>query len=451
MRTDTPPQDLRTFALIWFGQVISLIGSGLTGFALGVWVYLRTGSATEFALIAFATSLPGIIIAPLAGVIVDRRDRRWVMILSDSGACFSTAIMALLLWTGRFEVWHIYVAVSISLACKAFQWPAYAALTTILVPKQHYGRANGLVQFGEAAAELISPVLAGVILTATSIQAVMLLDIASFIFALITLLFVRTPRYAISPVSEARQGNWLEEATVGWSFIRARPGLLGLLLFFTATNFLMSIVQVLLTPLVLGFASTAILGLVLSIAGSGMLVGALAMSVWGGPKHRIRGVLCFTALQGLLLFLGGVRPNSFLVAATSFVFLFCLPIIAGSSQAIWQSKVPVEIQGRVFAMRAMIAWAAVPLAYLAAGPLADRVFEPLLAEHGPLATNLGRFIGVGPGRGVGLLFMVMGCVTLLTTATAYLYPRLRFLEKELPDVLANEVSEEPPPIVSVTA
>ena len=148
---------MRIFTLIWFGQLISFIGFGLTRFALGVWVYRNTGSVTQFALISLFAILPSILLSPLVGVLVDRWNRRTCMILSDAGAGLSTLAIVLLLLVGRLEVWHIYLVVAVSSTFNAFQWPAYAAATTMLVPKQHLGRASGMVQLAEAIADETLP------------------------------------------------------------------------------------------------------------------------------------------------------------------------------------------------------------------------------------------------------------------------------------------------------
>ena len=440
MTENVAPRGFRTFVLIWFGQLVSLTGSGLTGFALGVWVYQRTGSVTQFALISLFTSLPGIVISPVAGALVDRWDRRRAMILSDVGAALCTLSVAGLLLASRLEVWHIYVAMGISSTFSAFQWPAYSAATTLLVPKQHLGRASGMVQISEAVAQIISPVLAGALMVVIRVQGVMLLDFATFLFAALTLLLARIPRPAVTAEGKAGQGSLLHEATYGWTYIRARPGLFALLLFFAATNFATGIVGVLFTPLVLSFTSTAVLGLLLSIGGLGFLAGSLTMSAWGGPKRRVYGILGCHLLMGVTLFAAGFPPLVWVIGAAAFLFFFSTPISNGCSQAIWQSKTAPDVQGRVFAVRRMIAWASLPLAYLMAGPLADQVFEPLLAEGGPLASSVGQIIGVGVGRGIGLLFIVLGSVILLAALVACLYPRLRNLETELPDFVADPAS-----------
>lgn len=426
---------MTVFILMWLGQLVSLAGSGLTSFALGVWVYQRTGSVTQFALISVFIVLPAILISPVAGALVDRWDRRWTLIISDAGAGLSVLIIALLLWSDRLNVWHIYVANAAISVCTAFQWLAFSAAMTVLVPQKQLGRANGMVQTAQAISRLASPVLAGVLVVTIRIYGVILIDFATFLFSVFTLLLVHIPKPAVSIEGAAAKGSLLSEATYGWKYVKARPGLLGLLIFFAVSNFLIGVVTVLATPLVLTFASAAVLGVVLSVGGSGMLVGSLVMSAWGGPRRRIYGVLGFMLLSSLCMILAGLRPSAVLVSGAAFLFFLGLPISLGSSQAIWQSKVAPDLQGRVFAIRSMIAWSAMPVAYLIAGPLADHLFEPLLAPNGWLSGSIGRMIGVGPGRGIGLLFITMGFITLMSTLGGFLYPRLRLVEDELPNVM----------------
>lgn len=426
---------LRSFLAIWSGQVVSALGSNLTGFAVGVWVYQQTGSATKYALIALVTTLPGMLLAPLAGALVDRWDRRWIMILSDLGAGCMTLILAALIWLGRLELWHIYLLLSLSSVFATLQWPAFTAATTLLVPREHLGRASGLTQTGNGIAEILAPALAGALVVTIGLDGVVLIDVVTFLVAVSTLLVVRVPRPPVSAEGSAARGHLLREAAAGWTYIRLRTGLLTLLVLLAATNFSMGVMQVLVTPMVLAFSSAAVLGRVLSIAGLGMLAGSVLMSIWGGPRRRVAGILMLLLIQGLSLVVGGLRPSAVLIAAAGFVFLFAMPLLLGTSQALWQSKVPPDLQGRVFAMRRMVAWSTLPLAYLVAGPLADRVFEPLLAPDGSLARILGPWIGVGEGRGIGLLYILLGTLVVLTVAVAARFPRLRRLEEELPDAV----------------
>jgi DHA3 family macrolide efflux protein-like MFS transporter len=438
MTHNTTSRGMHVFIIIWLGQLVSLVGSGLTSFALGLWVYQHTDSVTQFAFIGLFTVLPSVVLSPLAGALVDRWDRRWVMILSDAGAGLCTLIMAFLFLTNRIEVWQIYLAAGASAAFGTFQWPAYSAATTLLVPKKHLGRANGMVQFGQAAAEILAPALAGVLVLAIQVQGVLLIDFVTFFFAVTTLLLVRFPRPGTTTAGQTSRGSLWRQASYGWRFITARRGLLGLLVFFTVVKFLWGMVGALIAPMILGFTSADVLGIVISIAGGGMLAGSLVMSAWGGPKRRIDGVLRFELLSGLCFLLMGLRPSAWPVALGAFGAHLTIAIIYGSNQAIWQSKVPHSVQGRVFATRQMIAKSATPLAYLTAGPLADKLFEPLLAFDGPLTGSIGQITGTGPGRGIGLLFIVMGILKVAVTLGGYLDPRIKLVEDELPDVLADE-------------
>jgi MFS family permease len=207
------------------------------------------------------------------------------------------------------------------------------------------------------------------------------------------------------------------------------------LLFFAVVNFLWAMVGALITPMILSWASSEELGLVIAIAGTGMFAGSLLMSTWGGARRRINGVFSFELLSGICFVLMGLRPSLWLVAAGAFGAHVTIAVVFGSNQAIWQSKVAPEVQGRVFATQQMVARAAAPLAYLLAGPLADRVFNPLLAGDGPLASGFGRILGAGPGRGIGLIFLFMGVVKVAVTLIVRSNSRIRNVEDELPDAV----------------
>lgn len=424
---------MQKFILVWFGQVISLIGSGLTSFALGVWVYQNTYSVTQFALIYLFAELPALIVAPFAGVLADRWDRRLVMIVSDIVASFNTLSIVLLMLTGWLNIWYIYITVTIRSVCKGFQEPAYTAAITQLLPKKHFGRASGMIQLGIAAGHLFSPILAGILVASIQVQGVIFVDFVTFLFAQFTLLMIRFPKLEKASNNQVKNTDILQDITYGFAYILAQPGFLMLVIFFAITNFAIGIAQVLLTPMILSFTNATVLGIVLSIGGSGWLLGSIFISVHGGFKRRIYGVIGCELLLGLSILLVGLQPNVLLITTAAFVSFFCIPIITSSANTIWQVKVPPDVQGRVFAVRGMLAWSSFPVAYIVAGPMADYVFEPLLAPNGALAKTIGLLIGVGKGRGIGLLFILLGAFIMLVTVTAYQYPRLRLIEDELPD------------------
>ncbi|MBC8505418.1 MAG: MFS transporter [Anaerolineales bacterium] len=432
---------MRIFSVIWFGQLISTIGSGLTGFAMGVWIYEKTGSTTLFAMNILAYTLPTLLVSPFAGALVDRWDRRWAMIISDTGAGLSTLVIWLLYSSGNLDIWHIYVATAFIAAFSTFQWPAYSAATTLLVPKKNLGRASGMVQIGEAVSQLISPVVAGALFVSAGLNSIILIDFITFGFAVFTLLFVQVPKPEVTEEGKEGKGSLIQEAAFGWKYITARRGLLSLLLYFAAINFASGFFGPLLVPMMLDLAEPDTMGLVFSIVGLGMLFGTLIMSAWGGPKRRILGILIPGALMGLSTIFMGFRPSIVLIGASGFIMMLFMPVLNGSSQALWQSKTAPDVQGRVFSVRRMIAQFTQPFSLVLAGPLVDQVFQPLMDEGGRLAPTVGRIIGVGPSRGTGLLLILMGIFVFVMSFAAYLYPRLRLVEEELPDHLADEIDD----------
>jgi MFS transporter, DHA3 family, macrolide efflux protein len=421
----------RTFFTIWIGQLASIIGSGLTNFGLGVWVLTETGSVTQFALIIMFASVPAILAAPFAGVIVDKWKRKWLMVISDSIAGISTIIIFVLIYFNVFEVWHLYITAAVSSLFSSFQMPAYQATIPLLVPKAQLGRANGLVQMADALSIVFAPVMAGFLLASMGIKGILIIDFFTFIIALSTLLFVKFPELSLSE-KDPKKVSFFQDALFGWKYIIDRPGLRGLLVYFAVVNLLLGYFNVLLQPLILSFTNERMLGIALSITGIGMLVGGIAMSIWGGPKNRILAVIGSGAISGLFLMVLGFKESVFLVTLATCLMFLLLPIGNAASQVIWQSKVPLNVQGRVFALRRMIAISLSPIAYITAGPLVEKVFDPAV-QNGGFAQGLTKLIGTGDGRGIGLLFILLGAGWIVTSLVVFLNPRVRGLESEIPD------------------
>lgn len=444
---------MRTFLIIWFGQLISIIGSGLTGFGLSVWIYEQTGQALPIALNALFFNLPRVLLAPFAGAIADRYDRRSIMILADIGAAVATLGVVVMLLTGRLEVWHIYLSTILSSSFSAFQDPAYRASITMLVPKEDLARAGGMDQMSFAVQSIITPLLAGVLYAGFGLQAIIVIDFATFLFAVgaLALVHIPQPQSTIGGLEDSGRDSMWRNATFGWKYLLKRPGLFGLLWYYAVVNFFLSFSGVLVAPLVLSNGTPAELGVVQTSGGVAMLVGGLIMSFWGGPKsRRIWGVIAAIAISGFGFLLAGLRPSTSLIASAQFVILLFIPISAAISQAVWQMKVAPDIQGRVFAIRSMIAFSIMPIANIAAGLLADKVFEPLMAKGGFLGgTIIGVAIGVGSGRGIALIFVISALFLWLSSIIAFATPRIRNLELEIPDAIPNKPSEVQPEIDGV--
>jgi MFS transporter, DHA3 family, macrolide efflux protein len=434
--------EMRSFLVIWAGQLVSSLGSGLTGFAIPVVVFQKTGSAEQFGLLLFAWMLPALLLSPVAGTLVDRWDRRRVLIAADTGSAVMTLLLAGLVLTGRFELWFLFLATVITSMISAFQEPAFTASIAALVPRRHYPRAIGLVQLLGPVSMIIAPLVAGALVVTIGLGGIMLVDAATYVAAIAGLLLVSIPRpprvESDAPASEGPAWmvagrRFLHEAAQGLHFLRARPGLYGMLVFFAVSNFWGGFVNPLLAPMVLSFTRPVQLATVQAAAGAGAVLGGVAIGIWGGPSRRMAAVTGSMLLGGLCTAAMGLGPSVPLIAGAVFVWAFSSPLVMASSSAIWMSKTPQALLGRVFAVRRMVTMSMMPLAVLFAGPLAERVFEPLLAPGGALAGSVGAGIGTGKGRGIALMFVLLGALMALTAVAAWLVPSIRHVERDVPD------------------
>ena len=437
--------NFRTFGTIWLGQLVSLIGSGLTNFALGVWVLRQTESVTQYTLIIFLAGLPAIFFGPIAGALVDRWNRRMVMLIADLIPGLITLGYVFLLGRGQLEIWHIYIGVVINAFTGCFQWPAYIAAVTMLVARKDFPRVNGIIEVGQATVTIAAPAIAGFLVLAIGLRNILVIDFATFLFAAGTLLLIRIPQPEMSEEGRRAKGSIWKETAYGWTFIRERPGLFNLLLFFATTNLVGAMCGIAIMPMVLGFAKEAAVGTIMSLVGIGTLVGGLIMTATGGPKKMVYGVLAGGAVMTVSFVLIGLRPSVWMIGAGVLLWYVMIPIMNACSNTIWRAKTPADVQGRVFAVRRMIAQFTVPIGDFSAGPLSDFVFNPLMVAGGPLAGSVGKVIGVGPGRGIALMFLVFAIVPAIATVRGLLNPRVRNVETELPDAPRRTKAPEPPP------
>lgn len=429
------PSGMRSFSIVWMGQVASLIGTAMTHFALTIWAFAQTGRATDLALIGFFFMLPLIVVSPFAGAIVDRNNRKLMMMVSDLASGVVTLLILALYSADLLQVWHLYITAAVSGVFQTFQWPAYSAAISTMLPKEQYARANGMMSLAESGSGILAPVMAGALLGRFGLTAVLILDIFTFIIAIGALLLVHIPNPRRTPAGEEGSGSLLKEAAYGFRYIWLRPSLLGLQLVFLSANFMNALGFTLMAPMILSRSGNneLIFGTVQSAGALGGLLGGLLMSAWGGPRRLVHGVLLGWTAVGLMQTLLGSAQIVPLWIGAMVILSFASPIINGSNQAIWQAKVAPDVQGRVFAIRRLIAWVSTPLAQLLAGPLADRVMEPAMREGGSLAPLFGRLVGTGPGAGMGLVMLLSGIFVLLVGMGGYLAPVVRQAETLLPD------------------
>ncbi len=427
------PSGFRAFLLVWSGQVLSMTGSAMTAFALGIWAYQKTGLATSLALVDFFFAGATIVATPLAGVYVDRWNRKLTMMLSDLLAVAATIAALLLYLSGHLQIWHLYVASAMQGIGSAFQWPAYSAAISQMMPKEHYARASGLMSLADSGSYIVAPILAGFLIRFVGVGGIMTIDIATFGIAVLALLAVEIPRH--TPDASAEESMW-RQMTFGFRFIRERGPLLSLVSVFAVSNFMISLSNPLFTPMILartGQNATA-LGFVQSAVGIGGALGGFLLGVWGGPKNKVRGILLGDPLNFMVMGLCVFFGRGPILWAAGFLLSSCLgTMVNGLSQSIWQAKVPASLQGRVFSARRMIAWIVMPIATLLAGPLADKVFEPAMRTGGMPVPLFSRVVGTGSGAGMAVMYLLSATAASAVTLAGFLIPRLRNLESILPD------------------
>lgn len=433
---------MRGFLVVWIGQVVSLLGTGMTNFALTIWAFETTGKATSLALIGAFYAGALLVVSPFAGVIVDRFDRKRVMMVSDSASGLVTVTVFLLYSSGSLVLWHLYGAALVMGAFQSMQWPATSAVITVMLPKSQYTRANSLMGLAGPSSQVVAPLAAGALLGMIGLRGVLLIDMLTFLVAVGTLALVTIPRPPESfDTSTLTLRSALSELSFGFRYIWRRRSLLLLQTLFMLGNFLYTIAFTMFAPMILLRTGNneLLLGSVQTIGALGGVAGGMLVGMWGGFRRRIRGVVLGWSIVMVTLVVQGLGRGEPVWAgvpvwgAGAFVGALASVLIDSSNQAIWQSKVPPALQGRVFSIRQLIAMGIVPLASLIAGPLADQVLEPAMRSGGRWSAVFGWLVGNAPGAGMALAFIAAGLLGGIVVLVMALNPLVREVETLLPD------------------
>ena len=415
-----PQPGMRRFLAVAAGQLVSMTGSALTEFAVPVWIYLTTGSVARFALFAVLGIVPGMLVAPLAGAVVDRSSRRTVMLVGDAAAGGTQLALGALLWTHQLQVWHIYpllVCLSVALT---FQRLAYGSAVPQLVPKRYLGHANGVVQLAGGVAQLSVPVVAVGLVAAIGLGGILALDVVSYAVAIAVVAAVRFPR----TLAWRRKEPLLTEIAEGFRYSWGNRSFRAMLLWFAGLNVFLSPLLMLVTPLVLSIGTLHQLGRIAFGAGVGVFLGGLVLTFWGGPRrHRMRGVLLATLAFGASAVLIGLHPSLAVVAAGAFGMSLWLTVLNGIYTTIVQVKVPQRFHGRVFALNTLIAWSTLPVGLGLVGPYGIRLLDR---------------IG-GPGRGTALAYLVFGAVIAGFALAGLAAGRLSRFDTAVPDAPPDDL------------
>lgn len=408
----------REFIVLWLGQLIAAIGHGVSSFAIGVYVFELTGKATSVSLVTLFAFLPSILLAPVAGVLADRFDRRLLMIIGDGISGLALAVIYVLFKMDSLEFWHILVCITFSSIFQSLMDPSYRATVTDLLSEDMYSQASGLVQLASAARFLIAPAVSGLIMTYKDVDLALLVDISTVVVTVITTNYVRRSIGA-SKARDTSDDFW-RDFKKGWDFIVNNKGILYLMLLVSLITCYMGFLVVLIQPFMLSIANPKTLGLMTSIAAVGMLISSLILGV-KSLGEKIFKALCFGLAIGGIFVIGiGMTENILFITVCTFLFFAVLPILNTSIEVLMRRAIPNETQGRVWGLVGMISQLGYIVAYALAGPLADYIFTPAMEVGGALAdTFIGHILGVGPSRGIGLIFVIMGIFIIITGMVIY--------------------------------
>lgn len=426
----TPPS-LRTFLTIWLGQFGSTVGSRMTNFAITLWAWDLTQQATALALVGFFTQLSQLLVTPFAGVIVDRCSRKQLMIIGDTVAALSTVVILWLHTSDQLQIWHLYAAGAINGMFSQCQGLAYTASITLMVPQHHYSRALSLNFLAGYGSGILGPAIAGALYPLVSLTGILLMDLGTFAIAVLTILFATIPQ----PQTPATPLAFRKDLIVGFRYLFQRPGMLGILVAAALFQFAFQVTAALHAPLILARSggSAQVLATVYAASGVGGVMGAIFIAIWGGPRSRIHGILLGMVGAGLSRAGFSVGQSLALWLPMQFGLAFSFPLMGSSGNSIWLSKVPPDLQGRVFSISVLLKGLMSPLGRLVAGPLADRVFEPAMMPDGWLTPLFGPLFGTGPGAGMAVLCGFAAVAMILVGLGGYFYYPLRTVESALPD------------------
>jgi len=431
----SPSPSLRNFIIVWSGQLVSTIGSTMSTFAFNIWAWEFSGQVTSLALVDIFTLLPSILFSPIAGVIVDRCNRKLLMVLGDTITVTLTVMIVLLYLNNQLQVWHLYITGAIAGTFNQIQWLAYSASVSLMVPAKHYARASSLDFVSGYGANIVGPALAGYLYYSIGLAGICVIDVVTFLIAISSILLVKVPQPSLQETESQINPNIWREFVFGMRYIRARRGMLALLI----AGFLFwlpyDICDLLYTPMILSRSGndTVVLGSLASAAGVGGVIGALVISRWGGFKRRIKGVLIGMAGIGLSKTVLGLGKTPWIWMLAQFSASLYAPLSGSSTTAIWMAKVHPNIQGRVFAARSLVEQLTSAFAYLVAGLLADNVFAPAMQPGGILTPFFGRLFGTGTGAGISVLYVICALCMTLVGLCGYQFHLLRNVEDLLLD------------------
>jgi len=422
---------MKNFYKLWLGELISNIGSGMTAFALSVYIYEKTGSVSYVSLITLLSFMPSIILSPIGGLLADRYDRRLLMIIGD---LFSGLGLVYILWNiqaGENSIVPIFVGITFSSIFTSLLEPSYRATLTDILEEENYAKASGLIQVAGSAKYLISPVIAGMILSVADIRVILLLDILTFITTCLMIFLVRK---SMNSETQNYKKDSFKELLEGLFIIKENRGVYSLVIIMFFVCFFMGFIQILIRPMILALSSVKTAGMMESLCAAGLLIGSLWIGIAGIKKNysKILAVACFFC--GIFMSMTGVNENLAIIGISTFLFFSTLPFMNSCADVLVRVSVPNELQGRVWGLISLITQMGTVAAYIISGIMADYVFEPMFNKNGILVENIGIIIGTGKGRGIGFMLILSGIGMLIMAIVIWKNGKIREVSEKCVDL-----------------
>lgn len=400
---------MRQFRLLFAGALVTSVGTGISAFGLAAYMFQRYGSVSAVAAAQLSAFTPLVLLAPIAGTLADRYDRRLLMILGDAGSVIGLAIVAWAASAPDTSPGFILFGIALSSTLAALTEPALQASVTELVPDESYVRASGMLQLASSAKFLISPLLAGLLLAVSPLPALLFVDMSTCLVTVACTLVVRSQ---VGATRARRAGRFMRDLASGWKIMGGNDPVRRTVWIVTALAFTLGIVQVVLRPVLLATSSVAAAGTAETVAACGLIAGAaIVAAVHNAQPQRLLTAGMLGA--GLGMAIVPIRAQLWWITLAAFLVFAALSFCNAGAEVIVRRQIPNEQQGRAWGTIGLVSQLGFVLAYLVAGPIADHVFEPLLMPGGALASTIGDVTGVGPGRGSALMIGCVGVAALL--------------------------------------
>lgn len=419
-------KSFKKFLLLWSGEFVSAIGSGLTSFGLGVYVFQQTGKASAMALVMLLAFMPSLLLSAPAGVLADRYDRRLLMVLGDSLSVVGLLFILICMFSGEAQLWQICVGVTISSVFSSLLEPAYRATVTDLLTEDQFTKASGLVQIAGSSKYLISPIIAGYLLTVSDIKLLLIIDICTFFVTVTSTLAVRK---GIATKKPEESKSFISEFKEGWIAVSENRGVLVLVIMTSIVTLFLGFIQTLCMPLILSFSSSSTAGTSQTIVATGMLVSSVLIGILSIKKDYVKILSLSLFAEGIFMAGMGLRENIIFICVSGFLFFASLPFVNACLDFLVRSNINNDLQGRAWGLIGVISQLGNVVAFVVSGLLADYVFTPLLLEDGALADSVGKIIGTGSGRGTGFLIIIAGMLLCVTSIIIYNLKSVKKLEK----------------------